>query len=230
MKRFLFLAVNALFLVAASSGTAAAQKKLTDGSILYDITITTGSDKGGASDFFNGATNAVYIKGAKVRTDMVNSLGTQSIIINATGSNHAAVIVKEYGEQKHIINLQPADWADANKKFQNVTFAYDEAATKTIQGYVAKKAVGSLPDGTTFTVWYTPDITVENKDFQYAARNLPGLALEYETTFGNTKVLYTASKISFMPVPPAKFELPKSGFRVMTYQESKGEKRPKAGA
>lgn len=219
-----FRAFNVLLLIAGFTTGAAAQKKLADGSILYDITITTGADKGGAADVFNGATNAVYIKGAKVRTETVNSLGTQSTIINGAGGSGSVVIVKEYGEQKHIINLQPAEWADANKKFQNVTFTYDDAATKTIQGYVAKKAVGALQDGTTFAVWYTPDITVENKDFQYTARNLPGLALEYETSFGNTKVLYTASKISFVPVPPAKFELPKSGFRVMTYQESKGGK------
>jgi hypothetical protein len=53
--------------------------------------------------------------------------------------------------------------------------------------------------------------------------SLPGLAMEYETSFGNMNVTYTVSKISFSPVPAAKFDLPKSGFRVMTYEESKGQ-------
>jgi hypothetical protein len=53
---------------------------------------------------------------------------------------------------------------------------------------------------------------------------LPGLALEYETAVGNLQVIYTVSKLSFAPVPAAKFDLPRSGFRVMTYQESKGGK------
>lgn len=201
-----------------------AQKKLTEGSVFYDITISTGSDKPQNADFFNGATSAVYIKGGKTRTEMVSSLGTQTTIINQVGNVKEITILKEYGEQKYMINLTPADWTEVNKKYENVTFTYDLSATKNIQGFTAKKAIGNMPDGTTFTVWYTPDILVDGKDFQYVNRNLPGLALEYETTLGNLKVTYTASKVSFAPVPAAKFELPKAGFRVMTYQESKGGK------
>lgn len=213
--------ISAAFLI---SFTASAQKKLTEGTVLYDITINTGTEKPQNAEFFDGATNAVYIKGPKTRTEMVNSLGTQSTIINQAPGKKEITILKEYGEQKYMITLTPADWMEVNKKYENVTFTYDSTATKTIQGYAAKKAIGSLPDGTTFTVWYTPDVTLENKDFQYINRNLPGLALEYETTFSNLKVTYTVSKISFALVPAAKFDLPKSGFRVITYQESKGKK------
>lgn len=201
-----------------------AQRKLTEGTIMYDIAISNGSAKPQNAEFLDGATNAVYIKAGKVRTEMVSSLGTQSTIIDQTGGKKDITILKEYGPQKFMINLTAADWADLNKKYEAVTFTYDPSATKTIQGYTAKKAIGKLADGTTFTVWYTSDITVDNKDFQYANRSLPGLALEYETNMGNLKVVYTVSKLSFAPVPQAKFELPKSGFRVMTYQESKGGK------
>lgn len=201
---------------------AMAQKKLSEGTILYDITISNGTEKPQNAEFLDGATNAVYIKAGKVRTEMVSSLGTQSTVIDASSGKKEVTILKEYGAQKFMINLTAADWASLNKKYENVTFTYDPSAPKIIQGYTAKKAIGKLSDGTSFTVWYTPDITVDNKDFQYANRNLPGLALEYETTMGNLKVVYTVSKISFSPVPQAKFELPKSGFRVMTYQESKG--------
>jgi len=204
------------------SFTAWSQKKLTEGSIFYDITISTSAEKPQNGEFLNGATNAVYLKPGKSRTEMVSSLGTQSTIISQTGDKKEITILKEYGEQKYMINLTPSDWADVNKKYENVTFTFDPSATKTIQGFVAKKAIGNLSDGTTFIVWYTPDIVVDNKDFQYVNRNLPGLALEYETTLGNLKVTYTVSKVSFTPVPASKFELPKAGYRVMTYQESKG--------
>ena len=53
-----------------------AQKKLTEGTISYDIMINTGTDKPKNADFFDGATSAVYIKGNKCRTDMISSLGT----------------------------------------------------------------------------------------------------------------------------------------------------------
>jgi len=218
-KGFVFLMALALI-----SLPSLAQKKMTEGSVFYDITISTGSDKPQNADFLNGSTSAVYIKGGKTRTEMISSLGTQTTIINQTGNSKEITVLKEYGEQKYMIHYTPADWVEANKKYENVTFAYDNSATKTIQGFVAKKAIGSMPDGTSFTVWYTPDVSIDGRDFQYVNRNLPGLALEYETTMGNLKVTYTASKVSFAPVPAAKFDLPKSGFRVMTYQESKGGK------
>lgn len=199
-----------------------AQKKMTEGTILYDITINNSTDKPQNAEVLDGATNAVFIKAGKVRTEMVSSLGTQSTIIDQTGGKKNVTILKEYGAQKFMINLTAGDWADLNKRQENVTFTYDPAATKTIQGFTAKKAVGTMPDGTSFTVWYTPDITVDNRDFQYTNRTLPGLALEYEANYGNLKVVYTVSKLSFAPVPAAKFDLPKAGFRVMTYQESKG--------
>ena len=196
-----------------------AQKKFSEGTISYDIVINTGSDKPQNADFLDGATNAIYIKGNKVRTEMVSPLGTQSTIIDA--AKNSIVILKEYGEQKYMINLKPEDWRDANKKYEDVVFSYDTVASKTILGYKCSKAVGKLKDGNTFTVWYTTDLVPENKDFQYANRTLPGLALEYETNMGNLKVTYTASKISFSPVPAAKFDIPKAGFRVMSYSESK---------
>lgn len=223
MKRYSTISTATVALVLFSSFVQA-QKKLTEGTILYDITISTSSEKPQNAEFLNGATNAVYLKPGKSRTEMVSSLGTQATIISQTGDKKEITFLKEYGEQKYMITLTPADWADVNKKYENVTFTFDASATKTIQGFAAKKAVGSLADGTSFTVWYTPDIVVDSKDFQYANKNLPGLALEYETTLGNLKVTYTASKVSFAPVSSTKFDLPKSGYRVMTYQESKGGK------
>lgn len=120
-----------------------------------------------------------------------------------------------------MINLKPDDWKDANKRYEDVSFTYDPAESKTILGYKCNKAIGKLKDGTTFTVWYTTDLIPENRDFQYANKALPGLALEYETNMGNLKVTYTVSKISFSPVPAAKFDIPKAGFRVLSYEESK---------
>jgi hypothetical protein len=48
--------------------------------------------------------------------------------------------------------------------------------------------------------------------------------MEYEASMGNLNVTYTVSKISFGPVTAAKFDLPKSGYRVMSYAESRGGK------
>ena len=198
-----------------------AQKKFSEGTINYDIVINTGTEKPQAADFLDGATSTVYLKGNKSRTEMVSSLGTQATVID--GSKNTIVVLKEYGDQRYLIELTPADWRDANKRYEGVTFSFlDE--TKTILGYTCKKALGKLTDGTTFSVWYAPDLVPENREFQSANKSLPGLAMEYEASMGKLNVTYTVSKISLSPVPASKFDLPKSGYRIMTYAESKGKK------
>jgi GLPGLI family protein len=214
LKYYFFLA---LFLTGISSF---AQKKFSEGTIHYDIVINTGTEKPQAADFFDGATSTVFLKGLRSRTEMVSSLGTQATLID--GLKNSIVILKEYGDQKYMIQLTPANWKEINKKYEGVTFSY-LPDTKSIIGYNCKKAVGKLSDGTTFTVWYAPDLVPESKNFHTMNAALPGLAMEYETSFGNMNVTYTVSKISFSPVPAAKFDLPKTGFRVMTYEESKGQ-------
>jgi GLPGLI family protein len=197
-----------------------AQKKISEGVISYDIVINTGSEKPRAADFFDGATSTVYLKGAKSRTEMVSSLGTQSTIID--GTKNMITILKEYGDQKYMIQMTPANWKEANKKSENVQFTFSEES-KTILGYKCLKAIGKMADGTTFSVWYTTDLVPENSDFQNVNKALPGLAMEYESKMGNLKVTYTVSKINLSPVLAAKFDMPKSGYRVMTYEESKGQ-------
>jgi GLPGLI family protein len=208
-----------LFGLALLTGlTALAQKKFSEGSINYDIVINTGTEKPQAADFLDGATSTVYIKGNKSRTEMISSLGTQATVIDG----NSVVVLKEYGDQKYLIQLTPSEWKDANKKYAGVIFTTSNEV-KTILGYNCKKAIGKLNDGNTFTVWYTPDLIPENSDYQTATKDLPGLAMQYETSMGNMNVIYTVSKISFAPVPASKFDLPKTGYRVMTYAESKGK-------
>lgn len=207
-----------LFLIVAISATA--QKKFTEGTISYDVVITTGSEKPKNADFLDGTTVVNYIKGDKSRTEMVSPLGTLTTIYD--GTKKSIVILKDIGEQKYMITLTPNDWKDANKKYDGMTYTYEDGE-KTILDYKCKKAVAKLKDGTTYTVWYAPDLVPQNKNFQYETQSLPGLAMEYETVNSKgEKTTYTVSKISFSPVPASKFDLPKSGYRVMTYAESKG--------
>lgn len=212
------------FVVLALIGSLSlwAQKKFTEGTITYDIVINTGSEKTQAADFLDGATSAVYLKGPKSRTEIISSLGTQTTIIDGPKNNIA--VLKEYGDQKYLIYMTPAEYRQANARAGNVTFTYSNEE-KTILGYKCKKATGTLQSGASFTVWYTPDLVPENKDYQFANRSLPGLAMEFESAMGKMIVTYTVSKISFDPVPAARFDLPKSGFRVMTYKESGGGKQ-----
>ena len=213
-KRSLTLLISFSFL----AGSLLAQKKFSEGSIVYNVAVNTNDPNPKLADGFDGATNTIYIKGKLSRSELVSVFGTQSTIIDGKTGN--VEVLKEYGEKKYMISMTPADWIEENQKYDSVTFSYQDEY-KTIAGYSCRKAIGKLRNGETFIVYYTPDLIPENQNFQYSKRTLPGLALEYESNLGKNKVVFSASKVSFDPVPASKFDLPKTGFRRMTYKESK---------
>ena len=218
MKRFFYIAFTGLLVVIGSLG-ATAQKRLTEATISYDIVINTNNTAPQAADLLDGATSVIYLKGNSSRSEMISSLGTQATIIDAKSGT--VTVLKDYGEQRYMINMTPANWKESNKKYENINFTYVDEY-KTIAGYNAQKAIGKLSDGTSFTVYFTRELVPMNKDFQYLNRNLPGLALQYEAAMGKMMVTYTVSAINFNPVPAMKFDLPKTGYRVMSYEESRG--------
>jgi len=212
-KRSLILIISLVFFIPLF-----AQKKISEGSIVYNVVVNTNDPTPKLADGFDGATNTIYIKGKLSRSELVSVFGTQSTIIDGRTGN--VNVLKEYGDKKYMISMTPADWIEANQKYDSVAFTYlDEY--KTIAGYSCRKAIGKLKNGESFTVYYTTELVPENQNFQYSNRTLPGLALEYESSLGKNKVVFSASKISFDPVPASKFDLPKTGFRIMTYKESK---------
>lgn len=194
-----------------------AQKRMTEATITYDIVINTNNTTPQAADLLDGAISIIYLKGNSSRSEMISSLGTQSTIIDGKTGN--VTILKDYGEQKYMIKMTPQNWKESNRKYENISFTY-ENEYKNIAGYNCQKAIGKLADSSTFTVYFTKELVPVNKDFQYLNKNLPGLAMQYEANLGKQKVTYTVSSISFNLVPAAKLDVPKSGFRVMTYEES----------
>jgi GLPGLI family protein len=195
-----------------------AQKKLTEATISYDIVINTNNSKPQAADLLDGATSVIYLKGNSSRSEMISSLGTQATIIDGKTGNVA--VLKNYGEQKYMIKMTPENWKESNKKYEGIIFTYFNEY-KMIAGYNCQKAIGKLTDSSTFTVYFTKDLVPLNKDFEYLNRNLPGLVMQYEASQGKKMVTYTVSNINFNPVSQTKFDLPTSGYRLMTYEESK---------
>lgn len=192
-----------------------AQKQFAEGTVVYDVTIESGANKSNAS-------NTVYIKGNNSRTEMVSDLGSEITIHNAKSAG--SVILKEFSGQKLMIKLTKENWIAKNKIFSNITFS-TTSETKTILGYNCKKAIAKSDDGKTFTVYYTSDLVMGNKQYDPTFVNLPGLAMEYVIESGKLKFTYTVSKISFDQVSLSKFDFPTSGYRVMTYEENQEMKK-----
>lgn len=198
--------------------TSKAQKIISEGTLVYNISIQTGSNEPKMADMLDGATTTINIKGNQSRSELVSGLGSEVTIYDS--NKGSGVILKDYSGQKLMITLTKDDWGKKNSKYEGVTF---ETMNETldIAGYNCKKAVAKLKDGSSFVVYYTTELEVADKNYDSQFKNLPGLALQYEWQSGKMRFKYTLSKINFDAVPSSKFDIPKSGYRVMTYAETK---------
>ena len=194
-----------------------AQRLMTDGTITYNLSVETTAKEPEMADVFDGATLTVFLKSTQVLSELKSTLLNQTIIYD--GKKASAVILKESGDQKFIINLTPDNWVHYNRKYDGVVYTLT-SETKTIAGYPCKKAIGKLKDGTEFTVFYATNLAPSEKGYDYQFKGLPGLALEYEVQNGTMKVKYTASKVMFSPVPAFKFDVPKTGYRILDYKSN----------
>ncbi len=206
------------FIIVIQSFNSFGQKKVSDLTLVYEAVISTGNSEPNLADAFDGATTTIYLKSNLSRTELISALASFTTIYNS--QNGTAVLLEEVNGQKLLIKMNSDNWKEKNKKYADIQFV-DSPATKTIAGYKCKKAVSQLNDGTSFIVYYTTDIIPDNMDFNYQFRNLKGLPLEYEVSQGNLKINYKVSSINLNPVPASKFDIPKSGFKEMTYEESK---------
>lgn len=210
--------IGFLFLLSAlgASTICSAQtpRIISECTIVYNLSIEDGNSSPELIQSLKGASKTVYIKGSKSRTELV-SPSYSLTIINDT-KRDTTIILRELGSTKYMTFLNEAKKLEKNKKFEGITFL-NTTETKTILGYDCKKVVSKLKDGSTYNVYYAPLIVPSTREYEYQFKDLPGLALEYETTSEDGKMVYkfTAEKISLIPVQAAKFDIPKSGYRIL---------------
>lgn len=200
--------------------TANAQKTLKEGTLVYNMSVETGSGEPKMADMLDGATTTIYLKGNQSRVELVSGLGREATIHNA--SSGSGVILKDYSGQKLMITLTPQDWEANNKKYDGIVFE-NTGETSVISGFSCRKAIAKLKNGTQFTVYYTTEVNITNKSYDAQFKTLPGLAIQYEMESGKMKFKFVLSTISYDAAPLSKFEIPKSGYRVLTYEETKAK-------
>ena len=207
-----------LFSFAFFFSTVSAQKTFSEGTLVYNMSVETGAGAPKMADMLDGATTTIYLKGNESRSELVSSLGREATIYNA--STGKGVILKDYSGQKLLISLTANNWQEINKKYEGIVFE-NSGETATISGFLCKKAIAKLKNGTSFTVYYTTDVNVSNKSYDPEFSTLPGLPVQYEMESGKMKFKYTLASISYNSVPDSKFEIPTSGYRVLSYEETK---------
>jgi GLPGLI family protein len=205
-------------LISLSAGRLHAQVRvMTEGAVTYKLVAPPQGPKGEA-DILSGASYILSIKGSRVRTDFTSLLGNTTSIYSSL--THSGALLQEYGQEKLLVKMTKEDFEDMNKAYKNTIYALT-SDTASIAGYICKKAVARTAGGDTLLIWYAPDLLPQNKEYSYRFKDLPGLPLEYESPMGQNKVIYMAVKVSLDPLPSAKFDLPKTGYREMNYENAK---------
>ena len=188
-----------------------AQKRFSEGTIGYSVTMISGGVK------TPGETVSLQmIKGGHYRSELTSDVGKTTTIYDL--SEAAGAILREFGTQKIMIPLRKKEWDLREQKKGIINFNFLEE-TKEILGYTCSKAVAEKADGTSIVLFFTKEIIPENKDMELQFQQLPGFVLEYESIQGDFTVNYKAKFLNFDPVPIQKFDLPKSGYRIMEYTD-----------
>jgi len=191
-----------------------AQKRIGELTLVYNYAVTTNPDVG--KQIIARAT--FYIKGNLSRAEVTSDLFSSTTIYDS--KTRLGVILKEVNGQKLLIRMNGDNWDQKNKKFNGINFK-KTSETKMIAGYSCNKANSSSADGFDITVFYTTEVIPENKAYDPLFKNLDGLPLEYEISKGNLRIKYILASINLNPVPASKFDIPTSGYREMTYEESR---------
>lgn len=203
MKRILIVC---LFFITSVWSKAQNPKVVADCTVNFEVTIEGTSQ--------SASTKTLYVRGLETRTDLVNSNFVQTTFYNS--KTETAVILREIGGNKYMTTLNAEQWKAQNKRYEGMEVVLTNDF-KTILGYYCKKAELKLKDGTVLNVFYATSITPSSNENSYQFKGVPGFALEYETAGekGKGNVKFTATRINLNPVPASRFEIPKSGYRIL---------------
>lgn len=193
---------------------AQSPKLISDCTVVYSVSVQDGNANPQLTQAMQGATKVVYLRASKTRSDLTTSSFLQTTLQDL--KNDTTVILRELGNNKYISFINDKKKKELYKKYDGIQFTSTNEK-KTILGYECVKTIAKLTDGTTYSIYYTESIVPSNKQFEYLFKDIPGFVLEYESQLDDnkTKVTYSASKITLLPVPIAKFDIPTSGYRVL---------------
>lgn len=216
VKRFMkkHFIVFVFFMISIYKGNAQNAKVISECTVVYEVLVDDSKADPQVIKAMAGATKVLYIKGPKTRSELISPNFQQAIIYDS--KTDSTIVLREFGNSKYISFLNEDKRNEKNKKFEGINFTNTDE-TKTILGYECKKVIAALKDGSAYTMYYTPTIIPSTKDYEYQFKDLPGFVLEYEAQSenGKLKVKYSAIKITLTPVASAKFDVPKSGYRVL---------------
>jgi len=206
-----------VFLLTAlpAAGRLYAQHYVSDAKIVYKLELPPEQLQMDA--MLEGSTLTQYMRGHLSRIDMNLNVVHYTYLINS--KEQSLVTLIDNHVDKYLIRSGKEEYEKELKQYAGTQFK-DETGTKELVGHTCKKAIGTTPDGKTFEVYYAPDLIPENKHYNRRFVNLKGIPLQFEIiTRTGAKMMVTATSLDLHPVPSSMFEVPVSGYKVISKEE-----------
>ena len=187
-----------------------------DLTVSYSIGLKSKKRNTGVGETYNGGVETIFAGDRQVRLRLVSLMRMQSIFI-LPDSKQRVTILKESGKDKYKYHLTEEEWKLYNQKYEGIVCRFTGDSAR-ILNYVCKKAILTLKDGKTITVYYTPAIQKPGlSDVEPLFASIPGLVLKYEYTYRKGTISYTATMVSRHSIDPDVFAVPGNGFPLKKY-------------
>ena len=214
----------------ATSYLTTADSLLTDSLNKYDFTIqyeivTEMGKRRSVADTYNGALKTLYVTDDKVKMKLTSLMRTQSLIFfqNPTTERRKAILIKESGKDKYLINISAQNWPIYSKTELYVTPTAVAGDTALVMGIKCPAYEMALPDGKKLKAYILKDVDRPSlKKSEPFLELFPGLALKYDIIGTNNQVVsYVAKEVNFLPIPSEIFKIP-VGFKQRKYVNKPG--------
>lgn len=189
------------------------QKLFSEGNVRYVVEAFT--HQRAVPDSF---TYMMMVKGGNIRTELSGTIGKSTYIYDLREGT--GVALREFGGQKIMIPLERNSWSEICSPFSPLQYTAI-SGDSIVLDYACKKVSSVMTDGSVLTIWLTDEINPELKEVNFPMANLNGFPLVIEMRKETERVVYKAVNLNFDPVPVQNYDIPKSGFRILKFEESK---------
>jgi len=195
-----------------------AQKTITEATLKYQVNAKTYNGSDSVKLSADGASYTVYIKDNQTRSDFSNRYGNETVIYDkGTGQG---VLMKSYGAQHLLYNMNQQNWNDHISSLYLLQFK-EGGEREVVNNMSCKIAIANLGQGKRIMVYYNPEIVLANNQYGLSFKQLNGLPVKIIKISGRDTYEYALSSIIYDQIAMTQFNSPKSGFRVMAYEEAK---------
>lgn len=213
MKKFILTLFVAL--------TFSLKAQLTEGHFTYTIEASSENpDMQMVTGMMQGSTLDIHFKDKITRSEM--KMGSMMNIVTVSDENSGEILLLMsgmVGKNAILMTTEEIEALSADKPTMDVELL-DE--TKTIEGYLCKKAVLSDENGSESIFWYTEEIEISKVGQTYLNKEVPGFPMQYDLNNNGLKMTMTVSKFEKKLDKNARslfdMEIPE-GYKTLTLEE-----------